>query len=231
MDLKGLSCCIAVQPVGCIAGHPLYLVDLSVGPRLLFDLPQKHAGRPRTMSANAQMYSLTDGPNIGMRTAQHPTLPSTVFTHKPLDRSKQEIRLFRMVKDAKLAGTSTISCEVTHHTLNGDQAEARACPDYVAGSYCWGGQDHKELVLMNGRLFKTSKNLYSLLQVLRDDEEGNGRFYWIDQLCIDQTSTLERNHQVQLMSIIYSQAYAVYSWFGDQPPGAQEAFCLVEQLV
>lgn len=37
---------------------------------------------------------------------------------------------------------------------------------------------------------------------------------WIDQICIEQGNTDERNHQVKLMSQIYSDASAVWFWLG-----------------
>lgn len=42
-------------------------------------------------------------------------------------------------------------------------------------------------------------------------------FMWIDALCIDQTSTVEKNHQVQRMGHIYSHAEQVVAWLGNQP--------------
>jgi hypothetical protein len=38
---------------------------------------------------------------------------------------------------------------------------------------------------------------------------------WIDQLCIDQESALEKNHQVGLMQEIYRGASATFMWLGD----------------
>jgi hypothetical protein len=43
---------------------------------------------------------------------------------------------------------------------------------------------------------------------------SEGQYLWIDQLCIDQTNTSERNHQVQMMSNIYRRAYHVIVWLG-----------------
>jgi hypothetical protein len=39
-------------------------------------------------------------------------------------------------------------------------------------------------------------------------------YLWIDQLCIDQSNILERNHQVGLMASIYSQSRSVLIWLG-----------------
>jgi len=39
---------------------------------------------------------------------------------------------------------------------------------------------------------------------------------WVDQICIDQSSTQERNHQVRLMSKVYTQASEVLIWLGNE---------------
>lgn len=41
---------------------------------------------------------------------------------------------------------------------------------------------------------------------------------WIDQICIDQSNTHEKNQQVAIMSKIYSKAYIVLSWLGPRSP-------------
>lgn len=43
------------------------------------------------------------------------------------------------------------------------------------------------------------------------------RLRWIDAICIDQTNTDERYHQVQRMGTIYRDADEVIVWFGDDP--------------
>jgi hypothetical protein len=45
-------------------------------------------------------------------------------------------------------------------------------------------------------------------------ENHNCEKLWVDQLCIDQGTTGERNHQVQMMAEIYRQASYVYVWLG-----------------
>ncbi len=52
------------------------------------------------------------------------------------------------------------------------------------------------------------KNLYDFLITAR----LIGKLLWIKATCIDQTSTLEKNHQVRLMSNIYSAANNVLVW-------------------
>jgi hypothetical protein len=45
--------------------------------------------------------------------------------------------------------------------------------------------------------------------------QGQFRVYWIDAICINQDSVLERNHQVQMMRQIYSNAESVSVWLGE----------------
>ena len=37
-------------------------------------------------------------------------------------------------------------------------------------------------------------------------------YLWIDQLCIDQHNTSERNHQVNMMSQVYAKAASIVVW-------------------
>jgi hypothetical protein len=49
----------------------------------------------------------------------------------------------------------------------------------------------------------------------KDEEETSARpLIWIDSLCINQDDVAERNHQVALMSAIYSKAMTVTVWLG-----------------
>lgn len=58
-------------------------------------------------------------------------------------------------------------------------------------------------------------NLHGFLLSLRAMiENGEPIFLWIDAICIDQLSISERNHQVQLMPLIYSKASRVIAWLG-----------------
>jgi hypothetical protein len=45
---------------------------------------------------------------------------------------------------------------------------------------------------------------------------------WIDYFCIDQSNTLERNHQVAMMSHIYSHADSVVLWLGKADAGSDD---------
>ena len=57
-------------------------------------------------------------------------------------------------------------------------------------------------------------------------------YYWIDAICIDQSNIQERNHQVQNMRTIYSEAQSVLIWLGkaEEGPEIAEAIDLISSI-
>lgn len=76
--------------------------------------------------------------------------------------------------------------------------------------------DHK-------RTFNVTESLYQALKSLRKatprlKEEFpilDHQPIWVDALCINQSDTLERNKQVGMMGTIYSRAFFVFIWLGE----------------
>ncbi|KAL0935459.1 uncharacterized protein CTRU02_210050 [Colletotrichum truncatum] len=86
--------------------------------------------------------------------------------------------------------------------------------DYEALSYTWGDPDvGAQMIQCDGQNFKATANLFSALHRLRKPDVK--RRVWIGAICINQTSILERNQQVQLMLEIYNGATEVQIWTGD----------------
>ena len=84
---------------------------------------------------------------------------------------------------------------------------------YEALSYAWGPNEKTKQITLNGERFMVTKNLYSALQYLRFKNQD--RVLWIDAICIDQSHTAERNHQVSHMASIYHDADRVIFWLGE----------------
>jgi hypothetical protein len=142
----------------------------------------------------------------------------------PPDTSKQQIRLFRIDQSTRhgtIHGSLTVTSLDEH-------------PEYQALSYTWGGKTKQATIIMDGKSFSIGKNLHDFQQVYLDlNAEALPKIFqncsttsqfemslWIDQLCIDQSNVVERNHQVQLMAKIYTGAIGVIAWLG-QPPKAE----------
>ena len=148
------------------------------------------------------------------------------FSYRPLDLSKNEIRL--LVLDPS-NDSDNISGRIVHSKLPSG-SEQGELDDQIVGyealSYEWGQipdiqpvvgtPQKKEFALNNifldGKQFCVRWNLYCALRQLRLPERH--RILWCDAVCIDQTDNRERNHQVTLMGRIYAKAKRVLVWLG-----------------
>ena len=123
------------------------------------------------------------------------------FTHRPLDQSRSSIRIIRILSKRLKFGlrhASTVVCTSSHCT-----------------SYVWGSPETECLIVVNGKLLRVRENLYWFLSTANNViKQSTSTWYWIDVLCIDQSNTTERNHQVAQMGTIYSQAQGVSIWMG-----------------
>ncbi|KAH7175928.1 heterokaryon incompatibility protein-domain-containing protein [Dactylonectria macrodidyma] len=107
-----------------------------------------------------------------------------------------------------------------NHEIGIDRISLTACPSFVALSYVWGSPDRDyRLTLCDNSFLPITKSVANaLVYVLNDIEEG---FIWIDQICINQSNTEERNQQVAKMGDIYRKACKVFVWLGLEGDGAE----------
>jgi hypothetical protein len=130
---------------------------------------------------------------------------SGLYREYPLDYSQQQIRVLMLHPGA---WDDQISCDFCIVSLN-DQ------PAYLALSYVW-GQDNPDCVATIGsHQIQIRHNLFSALRRLRAHATGEDTVIWVDAICIDQTSNVERSSQVALMGEIYHQCKAVQVWLGE----------------
>jgi hypothetical protein len=110
---------------------------------------------------------------------------------------------------------------------------------YTALSYVWGDQNNPREILIDGKPFYVGENLYIALlrlrqqvvifgsggtagEIFRDNKfeaiqyhmSSQGRFLWVDAICINQNDIAEREAQVRLMARIYQQADHVHGDLG-----------------
>lgn len=93
-------------------------------------------------------------------------------------------------------------------------------PVFRSLSYTWafkGGHPQKDFrIEVDKRQLPVLNTLQPFLQALKSrDMLLDGKWWWIDSICIDQTNLEERAHQVQHMDVIYRQAESVVVWLGD----------------
>ncbi|KAH8595414.1 heterokaryon incompatibility protein-domain-containing protein, partial [Bisporella sp. PMI_857] len=128
------------------------------------------------------------------------------FTYQAIDPAKREIRLLGI---QGLAGDpSILRCQLKHFSLD------NGTPHFVAISYTWGTSRRMGKLEINGKILRIPYNAWDILHELL----YRSQLFWIDSVCIDQTNTKERNHQVSMMRDIYSSADMVYVWLGSGTP-------------
>jgi hypothetical protein len=135
------------------------------------------------------------------------TMGSTQYLYATasLDYTRRDIRLVELQRNEEL---DNIECVLRSYPVDGPH------PPYIALSYAWGDDIRYTVIKLNGCSLSIGKNLWHFLSQMR----SSNKFYtyWIDAICIDQTNLRERNHQVQMMRQIYSNAESVYAWLGDE---------------
>lgn len=142
--------------------------------------------------------------------------PAQDFQHEPLDTSERELRLICIlnIKD------SFLRCKLEHvpFALTTERK-------YIALSYTWGPADKNETIVINDRAFRIRANLASYMHMVHkkldygfapDVSLPSSGWMWIDQICIDQANNAERAQQIGLMANIFSKAYQVDVWLGQE---------------
>ncbi|CCT65350.1 related to heterokaryon incompatibility protein het-6 [Fusarium fujikuroi IMI 58289] len=122
--------------------------------------------------------------------------------------SASHIRLVHLLPETDAA----VCCELVTVSID-------AAPEYEALSYTWGDASSAARIDVTTQgsetrqQFSVTSNCFSALKRLRYKDRT--RVLWIDALAIDQSNVDERNHQVSLMSRIYSQAAGVIVYLGE----------------
>lgn len=136
---------------------------------------------------------------------------STSFEYQPLDVSKNEIRVLRILPGTD---TDTLQCLLEHISLD-DPA------DFEALSYAWHDptlfpedqKNRKHVLMLNGKCLEIGNNLALFIKSGRS-KQAHTRRIWIDAVCINQKNVYERNEQVLRMREIYQKAKQVVIWLG-----------------
>jgi hypothetical protein len=129
----------------------------------------------------------------------------------------RRIRLIQVLPDSE---SSILSVQLVEKPLDESAFEAL--------SYVWGDQTKKTKIRCNGEWAEIGANLHAALHERR--RRISVGLLWADQICINQNDIREKNHQVRLMSAIYTRADQVIVWLGKQQPGDLEGFTLASAL-
>jgi hypothetical protein len=131
----------------------------------------------------------------------------------------QEIRLVVVFPGSG----NEVRCDIIHANLLDE-------PSYEATSYTWatatGDKTLSHHVVCRGGRIPITRNCLVMLRRLRRSDTS--RTLWVDAISIDQNNLDEKNHQVKLMSTIYSKASQVLAYLG---PMSDETREVVHKIV
>ncbi|ORY13702.1 heterokaryon incompatibility protein-domain-containing protein, partial [Clohesyomyces aquaticus] len=144
-------------------------------------------------------------------------MPLPPYDEVTLTTGPEDIRLLQL-----LPGTydEPIVCNLF-------QIDSLTLYEYEALSYVWGPNENPSVIYVNDWQLAVTKNLEMALRSLRD--ENNSRILWIDAICIDQTSILEKTEQVGRMGDIYKAAKKVLVFLGPESETSDSVFQFFEK--
>lgn len=101
------------------------------------------------------------------------------------------------------------------------------CPQYEALSYTWGQRLLNRNIICEGKRLRVTENC---LAALRRLAQRTTRYFWIDSICIDQQSILEKQIQIPYMSRIYGDADRVIVWLGEATGASDRAIQYLKDI-
>ncbi|KAF4463136.1 heterokaryon incompatibility [Fusarium albosuccineum] len=131
------------------------------------------------------------------------TSQSTAHDSFPLDYDTRDIRLLKIQPGQR---SQAVQLQIFTTSLSDP-------PEYNALSYTWSDEGSDVTVEVGNQTIVVSETLYQALVHLRQPTTES--VFWIDAICINQTSTQDKNHQVPLMDKICSAAREVIVWLGN----------------
>jgi hypothetical protein len=139
--------------------------------------------------------------------------------YKTLRHEVEEIRLIKI----ELFDPASEKLECSIETV-----QLATTPPYDALSYMWGDSSITKEITVNGLPIMVTENLWAALIEFWTRPRST-RLLWIDALCINQLSVLEKNHQVPLMGKIYSQARGVLMWLGVEQDNSPLGMAIIKR--
>jgi len=143
----------------------------------------------------------------------HAETNDDAYVYEALATDRPRIRLITVWQGVRRASYPYPPTDSDEILCTIDAFEVDKAPSYIALSYTWGDPIPLHTIRLNGRHFSIRENLFDFLKAFGASDIGQQKHYlWIDQLCIDQSNTGERNHQVSMMADIYRNGQFVISW-------------------
>lgn len=164
------------------------------------------------------------------------------FQYGPLKNMRNRIRLLKL-RPGRLDSDAEVACELFEaefqegkggELIGVEPNGTKETFTYEALTWCWGTSPSDSLIFIEQkdntrRKMAVSSELAWALKYLR--RPATSRILWIDAICINQNSTDEKNHQVQMMAKIYSYAERVCVWLGLDDANSRKAITFVKDEI
>ncbi|KAI9787650.1 MAG: hypothetical protein M1839_000181 [Geoglossum umbratile] len=155
-------------------------------------------------------------------------LPLDEYEYERLSNPRRSIRLLNLFSSSP--ENPQIECELVVKDLDQNNM---IDTEYEALSWCWGTAKQTSFINIrkDGRLYikDVSPDLVAALKTLRHPRQD--RYLWIDEVCVNQKNYPEKNHQVEMMSVIYGEAESVCIWLGEGDKSSWMAFKFIRDEV
>ncbi|KAK4935186.1 hypothetical protein LTR10_023717 [Elasticomyces elasticus] len=165
-------------------------------------------------------------------TAQEDDKP---YTYRALDSANSEIRLLAL--DLAGGDEDNLSGKLVHVSL--EKQLPTDLNQYNALSYVWGDPKMQKCISIEGHPLMITESLESVLQHMKQLVIQNRQqitnttrwsYWWIDQICINQSDIEERSNQVSLLRRVYKKATTVQVWLGDAVEGSTTAMEVINKI-
>ena len=151
------------------------------------------------------------------------TGPAVTVTFQPYQYAQLETNQIRVLSVSVEPVTGFFVCNFHVRDLAASQGAYRAI------SYCWGDPKPTHRVLCSdGKSLLVTESAAEILKFIVPRNPMD--FFWIDQLCINQTDLVEKSAQVLVMGQIYSFTKQVIAWMGRGGRSCKRAITFVETL-
>lgn len=141
------------------------------------------------------------------------------YRYNPLFQKGQTIRVLQLLPSRDKS--SVLRGKLIEYLFEDLDATNHVSEIYEALSYVWGGeQKPKSIIITDNQDDETQSSGLSITQSLHDAllrlrHCHFTRILWVDAVCIDQKNNEEKEHQIELMPVIYSRAKCVLVWLGE----------------
>ena len=187
--------------------------DLELGDKKDNVQGKENSGGPRELAPDgSQTFAIRDDHRMDVHDVEAYVEPGEAFEYDSLPLGSRRFRLLAPAPPDEQGHISSLNLK----TFDLDNA-----PLFYALSYVWNSPEKTVPMTCNGKKLMITNSLG--LALGKSVPWSRGVYLWADGICINQDNIAERNHQVTLMSGIYSRASKVLAHLGYSTPSKSDS--------